>query len=53
MTSELPTELAVQVVLPNAEFKALGVLVDFGCQAIALANANVFGDRIFEKYASP
>ena len=32
MTSEIQTELSVQVVLPNGEFKALGVLVDFGCQ---------------------
>ena len=53
MTSEIQTELSVQVVLPNGEFKALRVLVDFGCQAVALANPNVFGDQISEKYESP
>ena len=37
VTSEIQTELSVQVVLPNGEFKALGVLVAFGCQAVALA----------------
>ena len=45
MTSEIQTELSVQVVLPNGERKALRVLVDFGCQAVALANPNVFGDN--------
>ena len=44
VTSEIQTELSVQVVLPNGEFKALCVLVDFGCQAGALANTKVFGD---------
>ena len=53
VTSEIPTELSVQVVLPNGEFKALRVLVDFGCQAVALANPNVVGDQISQKYESP
>ena len=53
MTSEIQTELSVQVVLPNGERKALRVLVDFGCQAVALANPNVFGDQLSEKYESP
>ena len=53
VTSEIQTELCVQVVLPNEEFKALCVLVDFGCQAVALANPNVFGDQLSEKYESP
>ena len=53
VTIEIQTELSVQVVLPNGEFKALRVLVDFGCQAVALANPNVFGDQISEKYGSP
>ena len=52
MTSEIQTEHFVQVVLPNGEFEALRVLVDFGCQAVALANPNVFGDGISEKYES-
>ena len=53
MTSEIQTELCVHVVLPNGEFKALCILVDFGCQAVALANPNVFGDQLSEKYESP
>ena len=53
MTSDIQTELSVQVVLPNGGFKALRVLVDFGCQAVALSNPNVFGDQISEKYESP
>ena len=53
MTREIQTELSVQVVLPNGEFKALCVLLDFGCQAVALANPNVFGDEISENYESP
>ena len=53
MTSEIQTELSVQVDLPNGERKALRVLVDFGCQAVALANPNVFGDQLSEKYESP
>ena len=53
VTSEIQTKLLVQVVLPNGEFKALRVLVDFGCEAIALANPNVFGDQIHRKYESP
>ena len=53
VTSEVETELSVQVVLPNGEFKALSVLVDFGCSALVLANPNVFGDQISEKYESP
>ena len=53
MTTEIQTELSVQVILPNGEFKALCALVDFGCQAVALANPNVFGDQISEKYESP
>ena len=53
VTSEIQTELSVQVVLPNGERKALRVLVDFGCQAVALANPNVFGDQLSEKYESP
>ena len=50
MTSEVQTELSVQVVLPNGEFKAFRVLLDFGCQAVALAGPNVFGDQIFVKH---
>ena len=54
VTSEIQTELSVQVVLPNGEIKALRVLVEiFGCQAVALANPNVFGDQLSEKYESP
>ena len=53
VTSEIQTELSVQVVLANGEFKAPRVLVDFGCQAVALANSNVLGDQISEKYESP
>ena len=53
VTSEVQTGLAVQVVLPNGEFQALRVLVDFGCPAVASANPNVFGDQISEKYESP
>ena len=53
MTSEIQTGLSVQVVLPNGEIKALRVLVDFGCQVVALANPNLFGDQISEKYDSP
>ena len=30
LTSEVPTDLSVQVVLPNGELKALRDLVDFG-----------------------
>ena len=52
VTSEVETKLSIEVVLPNGEFKALGVLVHFGCQAVALANPNVFGDQISEKYES-
>ena len=52
VTSEIQTPLSVQVVLPNGDFKALRVLVEFGCQAGALANPNVFGDQISEKYES-
>ena len=46
VTSEVQTELSVRVVLPNAEFKTLCVLVDFGCQPITLVNPNAFGDQI-------
>ena len=53
MTSEIQTEPSVQVVLPNGELKVLRVLVDFGCQAVALANPNVLGDQLSEKNASP
>ena len=53
LTSEIQTKLFVQVVLPNGEFKALCFLMNFGCQAVALANPNVFGDQISEKYESP
>ena len=56
VTSGIQTELSVQVVLPNGEFKALReklrVLVDFQCQAVPLGNPNVFGDQISEKYES-
>ena len=45
-------ELSVQVVLPNEEFKALHVSVDFAYQAVALANPNDFGDQFSEKYES-
>ena len=48
VTSEVQTELSVQVVLPNGEFKAVRVLVNFGCRAVAFANPNVFGDQISE-----
>ena len=53
VTNEVQTELSVRVVLPNGEPKTLRVLVDFGCQAVALANQSVFGDQISEKYQSP
>ena len=53
MTSGIQTKLCVQVVLPNGKFKALRVLVDFGCQAVALANLIVFWDQLSEKYESP
>ena len=53
VTSEIQMKLCVQVVLPNGEFKAFRFLVDLGCQAVALANPNVFGDQISEKYESP
>ena len=53
MTSEIQTELSVQVVLPNGEFKPLRVWVNFGCQAVPLANPNVFGDQFSEKYEFP
>ena len=53
MTNEVQTELSVQVVLPNGEYKALYVLVDFGCQAVALANPNVFGDQISGEMGIP
>ena len=49
MTSDIQTELSVCVVLPNGEFKTLCALVDFGCEALALANPNSFGDKISEK----
>ena len=52
MTNEVQTELSVQVVLPNGEFKALRALVDFGCQAVALANPNAFEDQISDKNES-
>ena len=52
MTTEAQTELSVQVVLPNGGFKALCGLMDFGCQAVTLANPNVFGDQISKKYES-
>ena len=53
VTSEIQTELCVPVILPNGEFKALRVLVDFGFEAVALANPNVFGDQISKKYEFP
>ena len=53
VTSEIQTELSFQVVLPNGEFKFLRALVDFGCQAVALANPNVSGDQIAEKKECP
>ena len=53
VTGEVQTESSVQVVLPNGEFKTLSVLVDFGCQAVAFANRNVFGDRISEEDECP
>ena len=53
VTSEIPTELSVQVVFRSREFKPLRVWVDFGCQGVALANPYVFGDQISEKYESP
>ena len=53
VTSEVQTKLSVQLALPNGEYKPLRVLVDFWCQAVTLANPNVFGDHISEKYESP
>ena len=53
MTSEIQTELSVQVVLRNGDRKALRIFVDFGCQAVALDNPNVFGDQLSKKYESP
>ena len=53
VTSEVQTNFSVQDVLPNRDFKALRVLVDFGSQAVALANPNVFGDQFPETYESP
>ena len=53
VTSEIQTELSVQAVLPNGEFKGSCVLVDFGCQAVSLADPNVFGDQISKKYELP
>ena len=52
VTSEVPTELSVQVVLPNAEFKTFPFSVNLGCRAVALANPNVFGDQISEYESS-
>ena len=52
VTSEIQTELSLQVVLPHGELKALRVLVDLGCHAVALANLNVFGDQLSE-YMNP
>ena len=49
-TSEVQTKLSVQVVLSNGEFKAVSVWVHFWCQAVALANPNVFGGQISKKY---
>ena len=37
---------------PMEKFKYIRVLVDFGCQAVALANPNVFEDLISGKYES-
>ena len=53
VTNEVQTELSVQVVLLIGESKAPCALVDFGCQAVALANHNVFSDQITDKYESP
>ena len=53
VTSEVQTELSVQVVLRDGKFKAFRLLVDFGCQAVALTNPNVFGDENSEKYDYP
>ena len=53
VTSEVQTELGVRVVLPNGKFNTLRILVDFACQAVNLANPNVFGVQISEKYESP
>ena len=53
MTSEVQTKISVQVFLPDGECKALRVLLFFGCQAVTLANPNVFGDRISDKCESP
>ena len=53
MTSEVQTKHSVQVGLPNGEFKALRVVVNFGCQAVASADLNVFADEISEKNESP
>ena len=53
VTSDDQTKVSVQVVLPNGEFKALPVLVDVGCQAVALAKPNVFADQISEKHEFP
>ena len=53
VTSEVETELSVQVVFPNQEFKTLHVLVDFGCQVVASANPNVCADQISKEYEYP
>ena len=52
VTSQAQDKVSVQVVFPIGEFKALCALVDLGCQAVTLANQNVFGDQISEKYDS-
>ena len=53
MTSEVQTNVSVQVVLPDGEYKALCVLMGFVCQAVALANPNVTGDQISKRNDSP
>ena len=50
MTSETQTELFLQVVLPNGELR---VLVDFVCQAVALANPNFFLETNSPKKTNP
>ena len=53
VTTEIQTKVCVQVFLPNEEFKALHVLLDFGYQAVPLAKPNVFEDQISKKSESP
>ena len=53
LTSEVQTKFSVQVVLPDGDYKGHRVLVDLGCQALAVANPNVSADQVPEKYEFP